>query len=91
MAWLLEKNYEVVCYMCDVGQEGTMLETYVVMPNVLTWLIEDFEAAKEKALKIGATKCIVDDRRKEFVEQLIFPSIQANSIYENVYLLGETA
>lgn len=49
---------------------------------------EDFEAAREKALKIGATKFIVEDVRKEFVEDLCFPAVQANAIYENVYLLG---
>jgi len=49
---------------------------------------EDFEAAKAKALKIGATKVYIEDLRKEFVEQLCFPAIQCNAIYENVYLLG---
>lgn len=49
---------------------------------------EDFDAAREKALKIGATKFIVEDVRKEFVEELCFPAVQSNAIYENVYLLG---
>jgi argininosuccinate synthase len=49
---------------------------------------EDFEAAREKALKIGATKFVVEDVRQEFVEELCFPAIQSNAIYENVYLLG---
>ncbi|CAG8515767.1 13384_t:CDS:2 [Racocetra fulgida] len=43
---------------------------------------EDFEAAKEKALNIGATKVYIEDLRREFVEELIFPAIQANAIYE---------
>lgn len=30
---------------------------------------EDFEAAKEKALKIGATKCYVEDIRREVRDQ----------------------
>ena len=30
---------------------------------------EDFEAAKEKALKIGATKCYIEDLRREFIEE----------------------
>ncbi|KAG0133559.1 argininosuccinate synthase [Tuber indicum] len=70
LAWLLEKGYEVVCFMADIGQE------------------EDFEAAKEKALKIGASSVHVVDLRKEFVEKLCYPAIQCNAIYENVYLLG---
>jgi len=49
---------------------------------------EDFEAAKAKALKIGASKVYVEDIRKEFVEQLCFPAIQCNAVYESVYLLG---
>ncbi|KAE9984122.1 argininosuccinate synthetase [Venturia inaequalis] len=70
LAWLIEKNYEVVCYMANVGQE------------------EDFKAAQEKAVKCGALKCVVADLKREFVEELCFPSIQCNGIYENVYLLG---
>lgn len=49
---------------------------------------EDFEAAKEKALKIGASSVHIVDLRKEFVEKLCYPAIQCNAIYENVYLLG---
>jgi argininosuccinate synthase len=49
---------------------------------------EDFEAARKKALKIGASKVYIEDLRKEFVEQLCFPAIQCNAVYENVYLLG---
>lgn len=49
---------------------------------------EDFAAAEEKALKIGASKFVVVDVRKQFVENVCFPAIQANAIYENVYLLG---
>lgn len=36
LKWLLEKGYEVICFMADVGQD------------------EDFEKAKEKAIRIGA-------------------------------------
>ncbi|KAI7830102.1 argininosuccinate synthase [Kickxella alabastrina] len=49
---------------------------------------EDFEAAREKALKVGATKVFVEDLRRELVEELIYPTIQANAVYESVYLLG---
>lgn len=49
---------------------------------------EDFDAAREKALAIGATKFVVEDVRKEFVTDLCYPAVQANAIYENVYLLG---
>lgn len=49
---------------------------------------EDFEAAEKKALAIGATKFVCVDIRKEFVEDVLYPAIQVNAIYENVYLLG---
>ncbi|OUT20303.1 argininosuccinate synthase [Pichia kudriavzevii] len=49
---------------------------------------EDFEAAEKKALAIGATKFVCVDVRKEFVEEVLYPCVQVNGIYENVYLLG---
>lgn len=49
---------------------------------------EDFEAAKEKALKIGATKFVCVDCREEFVKDILFPAVQVNAVYEDVYLLG---
>lgn len=49
---------------------------------------EDFKAAQEKGLKIGAKDVFVADLKEEFVKELCFPAIQANLIYENVYLLG---
>lgn len=49
---------------------------------------EDFEAAKAKAKKVGAIDCIVEDLRREFVEELCYPAVQCNAVYESVYLLG---
>lgn len=49
---------------------------------------EDFAAAKEKALKIGASKVYVEDLKKEFVTDYIFPAYSANAIYEGRYLQG---
>ncbi|XP_020906650.1 argininosuccinate synthase [Exaiptasia diaphana] len=49
---------------------------------------EDFEAAREKALKLGAKKVYIEDLKEEFVKDFIFPAIQANAIYEDRYLLG---
>jgi argininosuccinate synthase len=40
-------------------------------------------------LKIGAVACYVEDLRREFIEELCFPAVQCNAIYENVYLLGK--
>ncbi|KAI7899945.1 argininosuccinate synthase [Cokeromyces recurvatus] len=49
---------------------------------------EDFEAIKAKALKVGASKVFVEDLKEQFVKEQIFPAIQANAIYESIYLLG---
>jgi len=49
---------------------------------------EDFEAARRKALEIGAVKVYVEDLRRELVTDFIFPAIRANAIYEGRYLLG---
>jgi len=49
---------------------------------------EDFEVAEQKALKIGASKVFIEDMKKEFVTDYIFPVYKANTIYEGRYLLG---
>ena len=49
---------------------------------------EDFKAAEKKALKIGASKVFIEDMKKEFVTDYIFPVYKANTVYEGRYLLG---
>nr|ANJ45185.1 TMP [Periophthalmus magnuspinnatus] len=49
---------------------------------------EDFEAAREKAQKLGAKKVYIEDLREEFVQDFIWPAVQANAVYEDRYLLG---
>jgi argininosuccinate synthase len=50
---------------------------------------EDFEAAKAKALALGAAGCFVEDLREQFVNETIFPvAVWANCLYEGVYFLG---
>src|SRR3989338_8800043 len=49
---------------------------------------ENLKEAKEKALKIGASKVYIEDVKKEFVTDFIFPSIMANAVYEGRYLMG---
>lgn len=50
--------------------------------------IEDFEEARAKATKLGAKDVIIEDVRKDFIENFIWPAIQANAVYEDRYLLG---
>ncbi|KGL95733.1 Argininosuccinate synthase [Charadrius vociferus] len=49
---------------------------------------EDFEAARKKALALGAKKVYIEDVSREFVEEFIWPAVQANALYEDRYLLG---
>lgn len=49
---------------------------------------EDFKAAEAKAMKVGAKGFYLSDLKREFVNELIYPAVQTNCIYENVYLLG---
>ena len=48
---------------------------------------DELEGLKEKALASGASKIYIEDLTKEFVEDYIFPTIQAGAIYEGKYLL----
>lgn len=72
------------CILAWLIEQG--YEVYAFMADV--GQEEDFEAAKAKALKVGAKKFFMSDLRKEFITELIYPAIQTNCIYENVYLLG---
>ena len=48
----------------------------------------ELEGLEEKALKTGASKLYIEDLRKEFIEDYIYPTMQAGAVYENEYLLG---
>ncbi|MBC7345851.1 MAG: argininosuccinate synthase, partial [Clostridia bacterium] len=49
---------------------------------------EELEGLEEKALRSGASKVYLEDLRREFVEDFIFPTLKAGAIYEGKYLLG---
>src|SRR6201984_132471 len=49
---------------------------------------EELDGLEEKALKTGASKCVIEDLREEFACDFIFPMFQAGAIYEGQYLLG---
>jgi len=70
LKWLINKGYEVICFLANVGQQ------------------EDFEAARRKAMKLGASKVYLEDLREEFVVDYIFQALKANALYEGRYLLG---
>ncbi len=49
---------------------------------------EDFEAAKAKAIKVGASKVYIEDLKEEFVRDYIYPAFKSQAVYEGRYLLG---
>ncbi|MGB9887440.1 MAG: argininosuccinate synthase [Moorellales bacterium] len=49
---------------------------------------EELEGLEEKALKSGASKVYIEDLRREFLEEYVFPVLKAGAIYEGKYLLG---
>ncbi len=70
LKWLIEKGYEVVAFVADVGQA------------------DDFEECRKKALLLGASKVIISDLKKEFIDNYVLKAIMGNAIYEGRYLLG---
>ncbi len=48
----------------------------------------ELEGLEEKAIKTGASKLYIENLQKEFVEEFIWPSLKADAVYENKYLLG---
>ena len=77
------------------------LDTSVILPwlketygyDVIAFAAElgqgdELAGIKKKALASGASKCIVKDLRKEFVQDFIWPLLKSGAVYENGYLLG---
>ncbi len=49
---------------------------------------ENFKEVEKKALKTGAKKVYIENLKKEFVTDYIFPALRGNAVYESKYLLG---
>ncbi len=77
------------------------LDTSVILPwlketygyDVIAFAAElgqgdELAGIKKKALASGASKCVVKDLRREFVEDYLWPMLKSGAIYENGYLLG---
>uniref|UniRef100_A0A665WE65 Argininosuccinate synthase n=1 Tax=Echeneis naucrates TaxID=173247 RepID=A0A665WE65_ECHNA len=72
------------CILAWLKEEGYDVITYLA--NI--GQDEDFESARKKAETLGATKVFIEDLRAEFVQDFIWPAVQANAVYEDRYLLG---
>ncbi len=49
---------------------------------------EELDGLEERAKSCGASKLYIEDVIDEFCDEYVVPCVQANSIYENKYLLG---
>ncbi|HBN81458.1 MAG TPA: argininosuccinate synthase [Ruminococcaceae bacterium] len=49
---------------------------------------KELDGLEEKAKKTGASKLYIADLKKTFVEDYIWPTLKADAVYENKYLLG---
>ncbi len=49
---------------------------------------EELKPLRKKAISTGASKIYIEDLKREFVEEYIFPTLKAGAIYESRYLLG---
>ncbi len=49
---------------------------------------KNYEAIREKALKVGAVKALIVDAKETFINDYVFPALQADAIYEGQYTLA---
>jgi argininosuccinate synthase len=75
---------DTACILKVLQQRGFDVIAYVA--NVGQH--EDFDELAERALRTGASRVFVEDLRREFITDFIFPAIAGNAVYENRYLLG---
>ncbi|OIW32959.1 arginosuccinate synthetase [Coniochaeta ligniaria NRRL 30616] len=86
---------ERVCLAYSGGLDTSTILRWLVLQGyeVVCFLAncgqeEDFDAVKSKALKLGAERMIIQDVQQELIDELVWPAIQCNAIYEDRYLLG---
>lgn len=49
---------------------------------------KELDGLEEKALRTGASKLYIEDLTKEYIDEIIVPTMQAGAVYEGKYLLG---
>ncbi|CZS77441.1 unnamed protein product [Fusarium graminearum] len=86
---------ERVCLAYSGGLDTSTILRWLVLQGyqVVCFLAdcgqeEDFDAVKVKAEKLGAERMIILDVQQELIDELVWPAVQCNAIYEDRYLLG---
>ena len=49
---------------------------------------EDLRGLEQKALRSGASQCVIRDLKEEFASEYLFRMLKAGGVYEHKYLLG---
>jgi argininosuccinate synthase len=49
---------------------------------------KDFEIVRQKALRTGAVQAFISDAKETFIRDFVVPSLQAGTLYQNVYPLA---
>jgi argininosuccinate synthase len=60
----------------------------VIALSIDVGMERDYEAIRQKALKVGAVKALVVDAKDVFIDDFVFPALQADAIYEGEYPLA---
>jgi argininosuccinate synthase len=60
----------------------------VIALSIDVGMERDYEAIRQKALKVGAVKALVVDAKDAFIDDFVFPALQADAIYEGEYPLA---
>lgn len=71
-----------------------LMERYgaeVVAVTVDIGEVKDYEAIREKALRIGASQAFLIDAKEEFARDYVLPCLKANAVYENGYPVSTSA
>ncbi|RFN52365.1 argininosuccinate synthase [Fusarium flagelliforme] len=81
---------ERVCLAYSGGLDTSTILRWLVLEGyqVVCFLAdcgqeEDFDAVKEKAQKLGAERMIIQDVQQELIDDLVWPAVQCNAVYED--------
>jgi len=75
---------DTACILKTLIQQGYDVVAFVANVGQL----EDFDDIERRAKATGASEVFVEDLRREFVTEFIWPAIAGKAVYEHRYLLG---
>jgi argininosuccinate synthase len=76
---LIHEGHEVVAMTADLGESDALAGAAAQAA---------LEAARVKAIALGAYDAVVIDARERFVDDYAFPALRANALYQDAYPLS---